>query len=105
IEAGSRGTRHVQISVVSKGQMIGGDGGLERGEDVDLPRAADLENRPAPVADVQILFGIASDSGSRPHAFDAGRAGSHASHLVHRAVVAAGNVQRALVIESQTLGG
>ena len=56
IEAGRGRPGHVQIAARPKRQVIGGDGRLQRGEDVDLALRADLENRAAAVADVQILL-------------------------------------------------
>jgi hypothetical protein len=73
IEAGRGGAGDVQISVRSESQVVGGDGRFERGEHVNLPLPADLENGAAAVADEKIVVAIESDPGGHAHAFHVGR--------------------------------
>jgi len=74
IEAGGGGSGDVEIFVGPEGQMISRDRRFECGEHVNLALAANLENRSAAVADVQIAFGIENDAGGDTHAFDVNRA-------------------------------
>ena len=52
------------------GQMVGGDAGLERGVDEDLPLGIDLEDGAAAVADEEIALGVEGRAGGDAHAFD-----------------------------------
>src|SRR5262249_41014433 len=68
IETRRRRTRHVQIIVRTERQMIRCNRRLERGEHVNLTLAADLENRSAAIADVEISFLVEHDSRRAAHA-------------------------------------
>ena len=54
VVGGGGGTGDVEISVGRKGQVIGGDAGLEGGKDEDLAVGRDFEDGAAAVADVEI---------------------------------------------------
>ena len=54
--------------------MISRDGRLQRGEHVNLTRAADLEDGAAAIADIEILVRIERDAGGDAHAFHIDRA-------------------------------
>ena len=70
IEARRRGTGDVQMIVRTECQMISRDRRLDRGEDVDLALLADLEDRPAAIADVQVVLAIECQAGTDAHALD-----------------------------------
>ena len=88
VEAGSGGPGNVQDSVRTEGQVIGGDAGLESGEDKNLAVAADFEDGSAAVPDVEILLAVKSDAGSDAHALCVRRHGSIGRNFVHRAIEA-----------------
>ena len=72
-----RGRADEEHAVVAEGEMVGGDGGLERGEDEDLAgvvRAvgADLEDGAGAVADEEIAVAVEGDAGGDAHAFGEG---------------------------------
>src|SRR5580700_2838009 len=73
IEARSGWAGDVQVTVVSESKMVRGDGRLQRGENVNLARLADLKHRAAAIADVQVLFGIKGDAGGHSHPFHVDR--------------------------------
>ena len=70
IEARRRGTGHIQVVVRSEREMIRRDRRLDRGKHVDLALLADLEDRPAAIADVQVVFAIECEAGADSHALD-----------------------------------
>ena len=78
--------------------------GFQRGENENLAVGADLENGAAAVAHVQVLFPVESDARGYSHAFHEYRHVAGGRHLVHHAVVAAGDVQHALRIEGHASG-
>src|SRR5439155_2080410 len=84
--------------------MIRRDGRFQGCKDVNLARAADLENGSATIADVQILFGIESNSGRDTHAFHVWRHTTRWRHLINDPILAARNIQRSGAIESQSRG-
>ncbi len=73
-------------------EMIGGHRRLQRRENVDLPRAADLENRAAAIADVQVFLGIERQARRHAHAFHINRGIAVRGDLINNSVVAAGDV-------------
>src|SRR5579863_8299865 len=89
IETGRGRASDVQVTVVAERQVISGDGWLQRGEDVNLPRAADFENGAAAVADVKILFRVEGQPTGDAHAFHINRSASTRRDLVNDAIVAA----------------
>jgi len=84
--------------------VVGGDGRLERGEDENLAVGTDLEDRAAAVAHIEVLLAVEGDPGGHPHAFDENRHVAVGHRLVHETVVAAGDVEQALGVESQASG-
>src|SRR4051812_41829720 len=82
--------------------MICRDRRLKRGKDIDLPGAADLEYRSAPVSDVEILVFVESKPGCHSHSFDKHRHVPGRSDLINDAVVSARDVQQAFAIKCQT---
>ena len=98
------GAGDVEVAVGAERQVVGGDGRLERGEDENLAVGADLEDRAAAVADIEILLAVESNSGGNPHAFDENGHVAVGRRLVHETVVAAGDVEHALGVESQASG-
>ena len=93
VEAGDGGTGDVEVPRGGERQVIGRDAGLERGKDVDLAVAGDLEDGSAAVADVEILFRIEGYTGGHAHALRVGCHRAVGRNAVHRAVVARGDVQ------------
>src|SRR5580658_3904068 len=81
--------------------MVRGDGRLQRGENVNLARLADFEHRAAAIADVQVLFRIKGDAGGHAHPFHVDRHIAGGSGLINDAVVAAGYVECAGLVERQ----
>src|SRR6478672_6936485 len=104
IETGSGRPTDIQIVFRPKGQMVGGDRRLERGEDVNLARLADLKNRSAAVADVQVLIAIESDTGGDAHALDINGHVAAGRDLVDHSFMPARYVQHAVAIEGETGG-
>ena len=93
--------RDVKISLRPERQMISGDRRLERGENVNLARGTDFEDRAAAVADVQILLLVEGDARGNPHPLHIDRWRSVGAGLVHDAVVAAGNIERPVAPKSK----
>ena len=81
--------------------MIGGDRGLDGGEDVNLALAADFENGAAAVADIEEALLIEGDAGGDAHAFDVHGEVSAGRDLVDHAIVAAGGVEHAFGVEAR----
>jgi len=79
-------------------QMIGGDGRLHGGEDVDLALPADLENGAAAVADVQKIVLIEGDASGDAHAFHIHREIARRRDLIDKSLMAAGGVKDAVRI-------
>src|ERR1019366_4260252 len=75
-----------------------------RGEDKNLAVGADLEDRAAAVANIEVLHAVEGNSGGHPHTFDENGHVAVGRHLVHETVVAAGDVEHALGVESQASG-
>src|SRR5579883_307955 len=99
IEAGSGGAGDVEIAVGTKREVVGRDGGFQRGEDEDLAVGADLENGAAAVADVKVAFAVEGEAGGYTHAFDVNRHVAVGGDLVDETVVAAGDVEHPLLVE------
>ncbi len=104
VEARGGGSGDVEVAVRSEGQVVGGDGRFQRGEDEDLAAGTDLENGAAAIAHVEILLAIEGDSGGHAHAFHEHGHVAVGRDLVDEAIVAAGDVQHALAIEGQRGG-
>src|SRR5216683_1723658 len=104
VKTGGRRPGNVQIAAGMKRQVISGDGGLERGKNKDLAARADLENRAAAVANVQIAVVIERDAGGDAHAFDPLLGAAIGRDAMYRSVVAAGDEQIAHAIERQAAG-
>src|SRR5690348_13695869 len=62
--AGCRGSRDEERAVETESQVIGGDAGLDRGEDENLAITGDLEDRAGAVSAVEIAFRIERQTGS-----------------------------------------
>ena len=99
VEAAGRGPGDVEVAVRAERQVIGGDAGLESGEDVDLAIASDLEDGAAAVADEEIFLGVEGDASGDAHAFGVGGHGAVRGDAIHRAVEARGDVEMAGAIE------
>ena len=104
IEAGGGGAGDVEVAIGAERQMVGGDRRLQRGENEDLAVGADLEDRAAAVADVEVLLGVEREPGGDAHALDEHGHVAVGRDLVDDAVVAAGNVEHALRVEGQRGG-
>src|ERR1035437_6882178 len=104
VEAGGGGPGDVEIAVGTEGQVVGRDGIFLGGEDEDLAAGTDLEDGTAAVADIEIVFAIEGNSGSHAHAFHVHAHVAVGRDLVDEAIVAAGDVQHALLIEDQRGG-
>ena len=104
VKAGSGGTGDVQIAFGAKGQMVRRDGRFQRGEHVNLSRAADLEHSSAAVAHIQILFFVERDAGGHTHTFHIHGHVSGGRDLVDDAVVTAGNVEQTFFVKGQPVG-
>ena len=76
VVAGGGGPGHEERAVQAEGQMIGGDAGLQRGKDKDLPVPRNLEDGAAAVAHVKIALGIEGDPGGDSHALGVNRGGA-----------------------------
>ncbi len=85
-------------------RVIGGDGRLERGEDENLAVRADLENRAAAISDEKIADGVERDARSDAHAFHPELRTAVGRDAMDGSIVAAGNVQVALAVQSQAGG-
>ena len=99
VETRSCGAGDKQITLRAEGEMIGGNAGLERGEDEHLLVAGNLENSAAAVADIEILFAVKSNSGGDSHAFGVGCHGAVGRHAIDGAVIARRSIHLALAIE------
>src|SRR5580700_3540506 len=84
--------------------MISRDGWFERGKNEDLPVRADLENRSAAIAYEEIFVGIEGDSCGDAHAFHPELRTPVRRDAVNRAVVAAGDIEYVVLVQSQTRG-
>src|SRR6185437_8702986 len=63
VVARGAGTGHIEEIVRSECQVVGGDAGLERGEDKGIALAVNFEDGAAAVANVQIAAAIKCNSG------------------------------------------
>src|SRR5579859_816548 len=104
VVTGGGGAADVEFAAWMESEVIGGEGGLERGEDEDFALRADFENGAAAVADEQIASCIEGDAGGDPHAFDPLFAAAVGSDAIDGAVVAAGNEEVAACVERQAGG-
>src|SRR4029077_7080665 len=104
VKAGGRRPRNVQIAAGMKCQVIRGDGRLKRGKNKNLAARADLENRAAAVANVQIAVVIKSNSRGDAHAFDPLLCAAIGRNAMDGTVVTAGNEEIAHAIERQAPG-
>src|SRR5207248_6293258 len=75
--------------------------GLERGENENLAVWADFENRAAAIAYEEVLFGVEGDSRGNAHAFHPELRTAIRSDAMDCAVVTAGDVEYAGLVESQ----
>ena len=98
------GAGDVEFARRAERQMIGGDGRLERGEDKNLAVRADLENRAAAIADEEVALGIEGEAGGDAHAFDPKLRAAVGRDAMDGAVVAAGDVEHAGLVQSQAGG-
>ena len=96
IETGCSGTRDVELRVWTEGQMVGGDGGFERGKDEDFTLWPDLEDGARTVTDIEVAGGVEGDTGGNAHALDEDCDLSGGRDLVDGAVMARGDVERAV---------
>ena len=85
-------------------QVVGGDGRLERSEDENLAVRADLENRAAAISDEKIADGVKRNARSDAHAFHPKLRTPVGGDAMNGSIVAAGNVQVALAVQSQPGG-
>ncbi len=100
VVAGGAWSGDEEIALRAEGEVIGGDAGLEGGEDEDLAVAGDLEDGAAAVADVEVLLAIEGDSGGDAHAFGVHRHGSVGRDFVDGLIVARGNIHLVIAVES-----
>src|SRR5256886_13528940 len=87
-----------------KRQVVRGDGRLQRCKNKNLAAWADLENRAAAVANVQIVVVIERDACSDAHAFDPLLGAAIGRDAMDGAVVAAGDKEIAPAVERQAAG-
>ncbi len=99
IEARSGGAGDEKFAGGTECQMIGRERRLERGEDENFAVRADLENRAAAIADVEIAAFVERDARGDAHAFDPLHRAAVGRNAVDGAVIAAGNEKIAVAIE------
>ena len=104
IEAGCRRSRDVEIAVRVKRQVISGDGRLKRGKNKNFAASANLENRAAAVAHVQVFRMVERDPRGDAHAFDPLLRAAFGRDAMDGAVVAAGDEKISLAVERQPAG-
>src|SRR5690349_21193638 len=104
IEAGGGGSGYVKIFVGPERQMVGRYRRFERGEHVNLPLAADLEDGAAAIADVEIAVRIEDDASGHAHAFHINCAVARRRHAVDVPLLAAGNVEHVVVVDGHSAG-
>src|SRR5262249_22801540 len=104
IETRRRGTGHVKIAARPERHMVRGDRRFERSENEDLSCRADLENRAAAVADVEVALLVECQAGGDSHALDENRHVAIGRYLVHDPVHPAADVKRSLTVERQAGG-
>jgi len=95
---------------VVEGEVVGGDGGFERGVDEDLATgavgvgAADLEDGAGTVADEEVAVAVEGDAGGDAHAFGVGGDGSLGGDAVDVAFGAGAGVEVAFGVEGEAGG-
>src|SRR5437899_4899045 len=102
--AGRGGAADVEFAAWVEGEVVGGDGWLESGEDENFALRADFENGAAAVADKEIAFCIEGEAGGNAHAFDPLFAAAVVRNSIDGAVVAAGNEEVAVRAEREAGG-
>src|ERR1700737_1378103 len=84
--------------------MVRGERRLQRGKDKNFAARANLENRPAAVANIKIFGMIESDAGGHSHAFNPLLGPAIRRNPMNGAIVAAGDKEIAVSIDGQTRG-
>jgi hypothetical protein len=84
-----------------EGQVVGGDGGFERGEDEDLAAGVDLEDGSGAISDVEIAVAVEGDAGCDSHALGVGGDSALGRDAVDRPFGARACVEVAIGIEGE----
>src|SRR5215813_14215725 len=82
--------------------MVGGQAGLQSGEDKYLAVAGNAPDGSRAVPHIEISFPVECDSCGHAHAFGIGSDRSVWRNAINRAVVPGGDVEKAVAIKSQT---
>src|ERR1700722_11170640 len=101
---GGCGSADQQRAALAKGKVIGGDAGLECGEDEDLAGRGELEDGAAAVADIEKSIAIEGKSGRNSHTFGKHGFCTAGSDSIDRSLVARRDVEISFRIEGDSGG-
>src|SRR5438270_5067431 len=95
---------HEQVSLRTKGEVVGGNADLESGKDKYLLIASDLENSTVAVAHIKALLMVERDAGGHSHSFRVGAHSAIGSNPIDGAVKARRDIHLSFAVKSNRGG-